>query len=279
MSTLFFIVIICAVGYWYIKKRKGGEGGKVTALDADKGSSPKISDQDIQNLTKGQEATGLSFDDFKRLEQNYSPTLREALEALFGTMILVKDRKLKNGKGDFSDRDVAKVVSAIDQTYVIPAFKGNQTDYNLWWSMALSYVSLAILKGDCIPAQTKLYKEILQDYEQTNAYMSQKIGNEPSLLDTLRSMDTEEGSMFISGPQGGHDIEYKLRISKAGIEYYEMKGAYKFFHTDINPDMITARVELIIASMHWHAVKTLVWRCDIEKYPMPSTTRLAETPN
>lgn len=276
MSTLLFILIICAAGYWYIKKRKQNSGDEAS-LDAAIVTSPAISDQELQALAESKDGSSFSFDELKKLEQTYGPSLREALQMVFGTLILVKGRKLRNGKDTLIDRTIAKTVSAIDRLHVIPAFKGNQSDYSLWWSITLESVAASIKNGWSSSKQKEMFLEILKDYEQTNEFlMSTRISDTTSLMEDLRSMDVEEGEAFTSGPASSREVKFKLRTSKAGIEYYELNGAYKFFNTDVNPDEITAKIELIIASLHWLSIKSPVWRCDIEKYPMPSTTRLDE---
>ena len=278
--TFFIIIVICGVGYWYVRNKRQGNSGNDSQLlpKAKLGLSPAISDNKLMELKVSEEKDSRSFEDFKRIEQTYGASLREALEMLFGTLVSVKGHKLRNGNKDLTDRAIAKAVATIDQNYVIPVFKGNQEAYNQWWNMALGYVTSFIFKSEGSSRQAQILKEIITDYENTNNQLESVIvEGEASIMDHIKSMDVRDAEFFVSGPKGDCDVKLKLCTSKSGLDYYELSGAYKFFNTDVNTDEITSKIELIIASLHWLSIKSKVGRYDIEKYPMPSTNRLQKT--
>lgn len=271
MNILVICIILVVVYYFYKKsKNKKGEGGYVTPK-ASFGKIVQFTDSQLQAASaKNPERD--SFGKIKELETKYgASSLREGLNALLSN-ILLKGKKTLSGKTGQAGRQVAETIAAIDNQYVLPVFRGNSDDYRDWWLNALLVLNCMIVDNPDSPQQSALWMDLTEDIQQVDDLLEEK-----GILEKMEAGTLSECSLSIDNPQTGFYRNIKLKYRKSsGIGYYEMTGGYKYFSTDLHPDMITSLVETFIAAVaKMQFPSGTLWRVDLEKYGLPGAEKFA----
>lgn len=270
MKILITCIVIVAVYYFYKKcKNKKTEDGYIVAK-ASLGKLVQFSDQQLQEASD-KETDVKAFDKIRELEKQYGDSLREGLNVLFSNLLLKGNRTL-SGKTSQSGRQLAETIATIDNRYIIPVFRGNPDAYQEWWLNALVILNVIIIDNKQSPKQTALWMDMTKDFDDVNSILERN-----DILKKMSEGEIDELETFIDDPIKNihRNIKIKYRTSSVGLWYYEMQGGYKYFRTDLSPDLLTRLVELFIASVAVLQNPNIVlWRCDLEKYGLPGVEKI-----